>query len=77
MNALLRDHLDQAREVNSALKEDIGKLTAEWLRAREELEMKESEWRNEREVRTGYGMSEVMPEWTEKAFSFWQRGLAV
>ncbi|XP_035758688.1 centrosome-associated protein CEP250-like, partial [Egretta garzetta] len=54
VNALLRDHLDQAREVNSALKEDIGKLTAEWLRAREELEMKESEWRNERELYDSY-----------------------
>ncbi|KAM9650031.1 uncharacterized protein ACIBXB_012009 [Morphnus guianensis] len=43
------EHLDEANEVNSALKEDVGKLTADWMRAREELELKESEWRSERE----------------------------
>ncbi|XP_076208172.1 uncharacterized protein LOC143167045 isoform X3 [Aptenodytes patagonicus] len=50
VNALLREHLDRANEVNSALKEDVGKLTADWMRARQELELKESEWRNEREL---------------------------
>ena len=55
VNALLREHLDKANEVNSALKEDVGKLTVDWMRAREELELKESEWRGEREVRVGYG----------------------
>lgn len=55
MNTLLREHLDKASEVNSALKEDVGKLTVDWMRAREELELKESEWRSEREVRIGYG----------------------
>lgn len=55
MNTLLREHLDKASEVNSALKEDVGKLTVDWMRAREELESKESEWRSEREVRRGYG----------------------
>lgn len=57
MNTLLREHLDKASEVNSALKEDVGKLTVDWMRAREELEMKESEWRSEREVRMGQGNS--------------------
>ena len=55
VNALLREHLSKANEVNSALKEDVGKLTADWMRAREELELKAREWRNEHEVRTGYG----------------------
>ena len=55
MNTLLRKHLGKANEVNSALKEDVGKLTADWMRAREELELTESEWRGEREVRVGYG----------------------
>ncbi|KAM6113106.1 LOW QUALITY PROTEIN: uncharacterized protein FYW35_008319 [Pterocles gutturalis] len=50
VNALLRAHLDKANEVNSALKEDVGKLTADWMRAREELELKEREWRKEREL---------------------------
>lgn len=51
MNTLLREHLDKANEVNSILKEDVGKLTVDWMRARKELELKESEWHSEREVR--------------------------
>uniref|UniRef100_A0A8B9SCR2 Rootletin-like coiled-coil domain-containing protein n=1 Tax=Apteryx owenii TaxID=8824 RepID=A0A8B9SCR2_APTOW len=54
VNTLLREHLDKANEVNSALKEDVGKLTADWMRAREELELKENEWRNEREFYDSY-----------------------
>uniref|UniRef100_A0A8V5G4E0 Rootletin-like coiled-coil domain-containing protein n=1 Tax=Melopsittacus undulatus TaxID=13146 RepID=A0A8V5G4E0_MELUD len=54
VNAFLREHLDKAYEVNSALKEDVGKLMADWMRAREELELKESEWRNERELYENY-----------------------
>ncbi|KAM9650025.1 uncharacterized protein ACIBXB_012002 [Morphnus guianensis] len=54
VNALLQEHLDEANEVNSALKEDVGKLTADWMRAREELELKESEWRSERELYDSY-----------------------
>uniref|UniRef100_A0A8C9UEH3 Rootletin-like coiled-coil domain-containing protein n=1 Tax=Serinus canaria TaxID=9135 RepID=A0A8C9UEH3_SERCA len=54
VNTLLREHLDKASEVNSALKEDVGKLTVDWMRAREELEMKESEWRSERELYDSY-----------------------
>ena len=55
VNTLLQEHLEEANEVNSALKEDVGKLTVDWMRAREELELKESEWRGEREVRMGDG----------------------
>ncbi|KAF2974225.1 hypothetical protein EK904_008616, partial [Melospiza melodia maxima] len=54
VNTLLREHLDKASEVNSALKEDVGKLTVDWMRAREELELKESEWRSERELYDSY-----------------------
>ncbi|XP_057891973.1 centrosome-associated protein CEP250 isoform X1 [Melospiza georgiana] len=54
VNTLLREHLDKASEVNSALKEDVGKLMVDWMRAREELELKESEWRSERELYDSY-----------------------
>ncbi|XP_038015131.1 centrosome-associated protein CEP250 isoform X2 [Motacilla alba alba] len=54
VNTLLREHLDKASEVNSVLKEDVGKLTVDWMRAREELELKESEWRSERELYDSY-----------------------
>ncbi|XP_053921384.1 centrosome-associated protein CEP250-like isoform X2 [Cuculus canorus] len=50
VNAFLREHLHKADEVNSALKEEVGNLTVAGMRAREELELKESDWRNEREV---------------------------
>lgn len=65
MNAVLQEHLGKATEVNSALKEDVGKLTADWMRAREELELKASERRNEREVRIGYGnvRRDAQAEW--------------
>lgn len=67
VNTLLREHLDKANEVNSALKEDVGKLTADWMRARKELELKESEWHNEREVRIGYRNVNVMTDWNESS----------
>ncbi|XP_048177963.1 centrosome-associated protein CEP250 isoform X2 [Corvus hawaiiensis] len=54
VNTLLREHLDKASEVNSALREDVGKLTVDWMKAREELELKESEWRSERELYDNY-----------------------
>ncbi|XP_068275661.1 centrosome-associated protein CEP250 isoform X2 [Nyctibius grandis] len=54
VNALLREQLSEANEVSSALKEDVGKLTADWMRAREELELKESEWRSEHELYDSY-----------------------
>ncbi|XP_010582393.1 PREDICTED: centrosome-associated protein CEP250, partial [Haliaeetus leucocephalus] len=58
VNTLLQEHLEEANEVNSALKEDVGKLTVDWMRAREELELKESEWRGERELYDSYLMGE-------------------
>ncbi|CAM9144752.1 unnamed protein product, partial [Bubo scandiacus] len=54
VNTLLREHLDKASEINSALKKDVEKLMADWMRAREELELKESEWRSERELSDSY-----------------------
>ncbi|KAG6921671.1 centrosomal protein 250 [Chelydra serpentina] len=54
MNTLLREHLGKANEVNTALREDVQKLTVDWTRARDELELKESEWRTEREFFDGY-----------------------
>lgn len=74
MNTLLREHLDKASEVNSALKEDIGKLTVDWMRAREELELKEREWCSEREVRIGYGNAshDARGEWECVLFLAWR-----
>lgn len=50
MNAMLREQLEQAGVANEALSQDIRRLTADWTKAREELEQKESDWRREAEV---------------------------
>lgn len=51
VNAMLREQLEQAGLANEALSQDIRRLTADWTKAREELEQKESDWRREEEVR--------------------------
>lgn len=60
VNSMLREQLEQANVANAALSEDIRKLTADWARARDELEQREAEWRREEEVgtpRAGQGSS--------------------
>ncbi|XP_075022245.1 centrosome-associated protein CEP250-like [Calonectris borealis] len=54
VNAVLREHLDKANEVNLALREGVEKLMVDWMRAQEELELKEGEWHNERELYDSY-----------------------
>ncbi len=51
VNSMLREQLDQATAANQSLTSDIHKLTQDWQRAREELDAKESEWREEEQVR--------------------------
>lgn len=47
---MLREQLEQAGLANQSLSEDIRRLTADWTKAREELEQRESDWRKEEEV---------------------------
>eukprot|EP00079_Xenopus_tropicalis_P013494 XP_002942031.3 PREDICTED: rootletin-like [Xenopus tropicalis] len=58
VNAMLREQLDQANSANQALSEDLRKLTADWTKAREELEQRESEWRREEESFNSYFSNE-------------------
>ena len=51
VNAMLREQLEQAGLANEALSQDIRRLTADWTKAREELEQREADWRREEEVR--------------------------
>jgi len=51
INAMLREQLDQATSANQSLTTDVQRLTTEWQRAREELEVKEVEWREEEQVK--------------------------
>lgn len=53
VNAMLREQLEQVGLANEALSQDIRRLTADWTKAREELEQKESDWRREEEVGEG------------------------
>lgn len=50
VNAMLREQLEQAGLANEALSQDLRRLTADWTKAREELEQRESDWRREEEV---------------------------
>ncbi|TMS18974.1 Rootletin [Larimichthys crocea] len=58
VNAMLREQLEQAGLANEALSQDIRRLTADWTKAREELEQKESDWRREEESFHSYFSTE-------------------
>jgi rootletin len=47
---MLREQLDQATAANQSLTSDIHKLTQDWQAAREELDIREREWRDEEQV---------------------------
>ena len=47
---MLREQLDQATAANQSLTSAIHKLTQDWQAAREELDIKEREWRDEEQV---------------------------
>jgi rootletin len=55
---MLREQLDQATSANQSLTSDIHKLTQDWQRAREELEVKEAEWRDEEQSFNEYFSAE-------------------
>uniref|UniRef100_A0A8B9RJA6 Ciliary rootlet coiled-coil, rootletin n=1 Tax=Astyanax mexicanus TaxID=7994 RepID=A0A8B9RJA6_ASTMX len=58
VNAMLREQLEQASLANEALSQDIRRLTADWTKAREELEQREADWRREEESFHNYFSSE-------------------
>ncbi|RXN03156.1 rootletin isoform X1 [Labeo rohita] len=59
VNAMLREQLEQAGLANEALSQDIRRLTADWTKAREELEQRESDWRREEEVGVAVRITET------------------
>lgn len=58
VNAMLREQLDQATAANQSLTSDIHKLTQDWQAAREELDIKEREWRDEEQSFNEYFSAE-------------------
>uniref|UniRef100_A0A3B1IVJ3 Rootletin-like coiled-coil domain-containing protein n=1 Tax=Astyanax mexicanus TaxID=7994 RepID=A0A3B1IVJ3_ASTMX len=61
VNAMLREQLEQASLANEALSQDIRRLTADWTKAREELEQREADWRREEEVGPQIDLREALP----------------
>lgn len=54
VNTILRDQLDAATSANQVLTSDIHKLTQEWQKTRQELDEKETQWRNEEQSFNDY-----------------------
>lgn len=63
---MLREQLEQAGLANEALSQDIHRLTADWTKARDELELKDSDWRREQEVRIKKAFSSHVVFWMKK-----------
>ncbi|XP_023217743.1 rootletin-like [Centruroides sculpturatus] len=53
-NNMLREQLDVATQANQALTADIHRLTEEWQHTRKELDIRESEWREEEQTLNDY-----------------------
>ncbi|XP_078394399.1 centrosome-associated protein CEP250-like, partial [Cetorhinus maximus] len=70
VNTLLREQLNEANAANRALSEDLHKLTEDWTLAREELEVKESDWRHEEETYNTYLSGEH-----DRFLSLWKRAV--
>ncbi|PAA53113.1 hypothetical protein BOX15_Mlig001435g6, partial [Macrostomum lignano] len=58
VNAMLREQLDQATQVNQSLTEDMKRLSEDFQRTRSDLERRESEWRDEEASFSEYFSSE-------------------
>ena len=50
VNSMLREQLDQATLANQQLTQDVTRLTGDLSKAREEIETREAEWREEEKV---------------------------
>lgn len=49
-NNLLRDQLEESHHLNEALTNDLQKLTNDWEALRDEMAIKEDEWKDEEQV---------------------------
>lgn len=50
MNSSLREQLEESHHMNEALTNDLQKLTNDWETLREEMIIKEDEWKDEEQV---------------------------
>lgn len=49
-NNLLREQLEESHQLNEALTNDLQKLTNDWEALRDEMAIKEDEWKDEEQV---------------------------
>ena len=59
LNETLRDQLEESHQTNDALTADLQKLTNDWEQLREEMLMKEDEWKEEEQVVTFHNLHSV------------------
>ncbi|CAH0399292.1 unnamed protein product [Chilo suppressalis] len=57
-NNLLRDQLEESHQLNEALTGDLQKLTNDWEALRDEMSIKEDEWKDEEQAFNDYYSSE-------------------
>lgn len=72
LNNNLREQLEESHQTNEALTVDLQKLTNDWEVLREEMLMKEDEWREEEQVFNDYYSSEH-----NKLLSLWKDVVAI
>lgn len=58
LNKTLRDQLEESHHTNEALTTDLQKLTNDWEEMREEMLLKEEEWKDEEQAFNDYYSSE-------------------
>lgn len=58
MNASLKEQLEEAHQTNEALTSDLQKLSSDWDALREEMTIKEEEWKEEEQAFNEYYTSE-------------------
>lgn len=55
---MLRDQLDQAIQANQGLSQDVARLTLAWRHAAQQLDKRETEWREEENAFNDYFAAE-------------------
>lgn len=58
LNTVLREQLEESHRTNEALTSDLQKLTNDWEALREEMIIKEDEWKDEEQAFNDYYSSE-------------------
>lgn len=58
LNSTLREQLEESHSTNEALTADLQKLTNDWETLREEMLMKEDEWKDEEQAFNDYYSTE-------------------